>query len=270
MIGSQADQGELLEDVDVTWPPIVAEETFWAAQRILSDPRRYTGRRGTKTLLAGLVDCAGCRGPLYPTGGRYPYYKCATNGCPKMVTVSRDLRDEYVAEHMIRWLSDSDVIAALDRQRDDSPAAAQARVDLDRARTERQHWLTALDDGRLDISPRPRPTRVCSPGSTRPNSESGPPRCRPWWTTSTGSTPRSGGTGPTSASNAEPSTRWPRSRSTVRGSGRTAAARVRAGIPNWRWGSGSSGAGGSDPSTASPTRPPPVGSEQLTPACWSS
>jgi site-specific DNA recombinase len=61
------------------WPPIVDEDVFWAARRILLDPARTTTRPGrAKHLLSMIARCAECGEPLTVTYRRRggPHYAC--------------------------------------------------------------------------------------------------------------------------------------------------------------------------------------------------
>jgi DNA invertase Pin-like site-specific DNA recombinase len=64
-IGQQVHQGKVLEAVKAVWPPLIEPETFWAVQRVLSDPARRTSRPArARHLLSNQIRCAECGGRM--------------------------------------------------------------------------------------------------------------------------------------------------------------------------------------------------------------
>jgi DNA invertase Pin-like site-specific DNA recombinase len=155
-VGLRVYQGEILEGVPAFGDPLVDEATFWAVQRILSDPARMTTRLGARTgkyLLSSLGRCAECGGKLLwkkaPADNQRRQYKdiyyCKDRSC---VGIYAEGLDEYVEGVIVGWLSDPDVVADLTGG-DDSAAAKQARVDADRAGVELEEWRKLADRGEI-------------------------------------------------------------------------------------------------------------------------
>jgi site-specific DNA recombinase len=109
------------------WPPLVESATFWAAQRVLSDPARTTTRPGRQRhLLSYLGRCEPCGSPLSVVRGRY---RCLDHGC---VTIVQDDTDAYVTAIILGVASKPEVYARLRRSHelaDAEAVAAQAEVD---------------------------------------------------------------------------------------------------------------------------------------------
>jgi DNA invertase Pin-like site-specific DNA recombinase/DNA-binding transcriptional regulator YdaS (Cro superfamily) len=73
---------------DGNWPGLVDEITFYAAQRVLTDPARVTTRPGRQRwLLSYLGVCDVCDGPLCVVLGRY---RCLKSSCVTIVRVETD------------------------------------------------------------------------------------------------------------------------------------------------------------------------------------
>ena len=64
------------------WPPLVDEDTFWAAQAVLEAPGRAPGRKSVRRhLLTGMLGCGRCGPPHYLAGIRTReglVYRCKT------------------------------------------------------------------------------------------------------------------------------------------------------------------------------------------------
>ena len=150
-ISRRVHQGEVLKDVKGTWPPLVDEETFWAVQRVLSDPARRTWRPArARHLLSFVVRCDECGGPIVAKGsgvragtGVYDY-TCREGH----VGTLKAALDDYVQKRIVAWLSDPDVVADLE-QRGDSAASRQARTDADQARVELEEWRSLAERGEI-------------------------------------------------------------------------------------------------------------------------
>lgn len=140
--------GEIIEGVEPKWPALVDDQTFRAVNRILDEQARKVRQRiatrpnAAKSLLAHLVSCAKCGGPVStrPEAKRQQrvgapvrrYYACTKGGC---AAIRQDALDDYVETVMIKYLSRPERYAEL-KKMDDSPAAAQAREDAAQARAE--------------------------------------------------------------------------------------------------------------------------------------
>ena len=63
------------------WPPLVDEQTFWAAQAVLDAPGRAPGRKAVRRhLLTGIVRCGKCANTLsgHHTSDKRIVYVCKT------------------------------------------------------------------------------------------------------------------------------------------------------------------------------------------------
>lgn len=116
------------------WPPLTDPETYYAAQRVLSEPARFTntGRRPGKQkwLLTYLARCGKCDGYVRARArgsNGAPAYDCP-NGCVhiKMAPV-----DELIGELVCARLADPEVYGALRSagEADTSAAEAWAQVE---------------------------------------------------------------------------------------------------------------------------------------------
>lgn len=149
------------------WEPIVSEDTWRAAKRILEDPaRRGSPGPKPKHLLTGVLICGVCEGRTFtvaqpqPSGRarQRPVYKCSSlsarpgplpDGIKTVAHLTRDLArlDEYVEQIIIERLRRPDVLAALTARPDvDIPALDARRTAIN---AELDEWAAA--DG---ITPR--------------------------------------------------------------------------------------------------------------------
>lgn len=126
------------------WPAIVDDVTWFAAQRVLSDPRRRMTRPGRQVhLLSYLATCGVCEEqrageglPPSPMNATYSMYRCQFNGC---VGIVRHRVDDHVRDVVIGVLSRPDWHDALRQAGDDADrevveareAAARLRAELD-------------------------------------------------------------------------------------------------------------------------------------------
>lgn len=125
-------------------PAIVDEETWEAAQLA----KRRPGYRQRRTLLAGLLRCAGCRYSL--TGGGTRNYYCkryhGAGVCPEPAQGSQRLLNAYVEERFFDAIEDRPFDL---HERDE--LIAGLRVGLERAERELAAWrddIGILDTGR--------------------------------------------------------------------------------------------------------------------------
>lgn len=158
-IGKRVHQGIIIGDGQ--WPAILDETTFYACQRILSDPARKKAKDNTiKHILSGLAT-APCGGMLrvVPNMGRLCYV-CSNDGC---VSIRKEPIEDYVRDVTCAYLADPDVLARLSipHHSDDVTAAeaeaeslrAQLRGFYDAAEAEE---LTALDLAEMTRRLRPK------------------------------------------------------------------------------------------------------------------
>jgi site-specific DNA recombinase len=153
--GRQIYQGGILEGVEPRWPALVDEQTWRAANRVLDEQARRVKERiatrpnAAKSLLAHLVSCAKCGGPISARPDKLNrdrrYYACAKGGC---AAIRQDVLDEYVEEVMIRYLSQQELFSQISKM-DDSPTAAQAREDAAQARAELEQLYADVKAGTI-------------------------------------------------------------------------------------------------------------------------
>lgn len=103
-IGRQRYNGEL---IDAIWPGIADAATFWAAQRVLSDPvRRNTCNGAAVHLLSYLASCGKC-GQLLSSSrdrpGEQRGYRCHLTGC---TSIRQDWLDAFITGAITERLSD--------------------------------------------------------------------------------------------------------------------------------------------------------------------
>jgi DNA invertase Pin-like site-specific DNA recombinase len=109
-------QETILDDAPAQWDAIVSVEDWESVRKLLSDPKRHTGRSpGRKHLLSGIARCGapGCDHPLTSGsrqargGGRKAVYICKARGCQRIL---RDLAsvDEVVVDAITRVLARPD------------------------------------------------------------------------------------------------------------------------------------------------------------------
>lgn len=113
-----------------SWDPIIPEEKWRAVVRVLTDPaRRTTPGPEPKWLGSGLYVCGVCSQAnmrVHPTTAGYPTYRCRGKG----VHVSRAAGplDDYVAEHIVAWLSRPDARRLLVKKKDADQKKLEARL----------------------------------------------------------------------------------------------------------------------------------------------
>jgi len=150
--GLQTDRGEILEDVDVPWQPILERDVWEAVCAVLTDPKRYTGGTpGRKHLLSGLVRCGKCDHPMRSgfddrKVGREASYVCVQDGCRH---VSRNLAktDAFVIDVVTQWLSRPDAVSVLAQPSVDTAPLREAVAALRAQITQAQ---TDYDEGLVD------------------------------------------------------------------------------------------------------------------------
>lgn len=134
--------GELL---DGDWPEIIAESDYWAAQRILTDPKRKTTRPGRAKYLLSYVARAECGAFLCAAAGT-AYYQCSADTC---VYVKREWLDAYVTQIILGVLSRPTEYQALAQADDSAVVAARGESDALRARLDEFYESAS----RGDLSP---------------------------------------------------------------------------------------------------------------------
>ena len=154
-IGQQVHRGEVLEGVTTVWPALIEPETFWAVQRVLSDPARQTSRPArAKWLLSNQIRCDECGGRMRVArnqrkvnGAPFTYvtYQCTYKSC---TGITASIADEYAEEVIIRYLSRPDVCAQV-RDSADSAEVMHARADAEQLRTELAQLYRDIDDDKV-------------------------------------------------------------------------------------------------------------------------
>ena len=105
--GSRSVPGPDAAVYDAAWPPLVDEETFYAARAVLLDPARTVTRPGkAKHLLSMIARCGVCGGALAVTyrlrAGKRPAYACRDRNC--LAIDELDL-DDYVTGLVLAYLA---------------------------------------------------------------------------------------------------------------------------------------------------------------------
>ena len=160
--GLAVHNGEILDGVTPAWKPIIDRDTWEAVRKLLSDPKRFTGRSmGRKHLLSGIAYCGECGKRMgtmsKPTksGTKRLAYQCKNIGCMKIV---RDLTrtDELVIGIITERLADPEAAAKADQAHRRHQGAARA----DRHAAQADHRDPRRVQRGADRRPRPqRPHR---------------------------------------------------------------------------------------------------------------
>ncbi|NDJ90577.1 recombinase family protein [Mycolicibacter kumamotonensis] len=124
-----------------TWPPLVDESTWRAAQAVMGAPGRQPGRKSVrKHLLTGMLWCGKCGHHLggVHTVGRQLAYACKNPAC-RGVSIRRDHVEPMVYELIIGTLAAPDAVDLLKSERHDTAEAEALRI-------ERATLLSRLDE----------------------------------------------------------------------------------------------------------------------------
>lgn len=149
-IGKRVFRGEVVGDGD--WPPLVAEDLYWACVRLLRDPARTTTRPGRAVhLLSYLVRCEVCGGPLSTSSGTrrgHPVreYACLRKRC---ASAKADVLDEYVQRVIVAWLSRPEVFESLSADPGADADVAHARAEAQRLRAELETYHRLAETGQI-------------------------------------------------------------------------------------------------------------------------
>lgn len=125
------------------WEPLVDEETFWAAGRILGNPgRQVTARPGRQVhLLTYLATCVNG----HPIRARARQYCCG----PGCVHTLREPVDGYVTDLAVARLSRPDLYARLRQAGDDADRQIiEARGEAERLRAQLDSWRESAIAGK--------------------------------------------------------------------------------------------------------------------------
>jgi DNA invertase Pin-like site-specific DNA recombinase len=137
------------EDHRATWPALVTEDQFYAAQRVLSDPIRRTTRPGrAKHLLSYLATCAVCGEGLSVRNMRgKPLYVCRHG---THVGIRAEWADRYVTAVVIERLSQPDIFEAVIAN--DDTAVLEARGEAERLRARLREAVDMAANGELSMA----------------------------------------------------------------------------------------------------------------------
>lgn len=125
------------------WPPLVDDATFYAAQRVLTDPVRKVTKPGrVKYLLSYLATCGVCGEPL-GVNPALAQYRCSAKGCAAVRMA--DL-DDLVTRLTVQTLGDPEVYEQLRHGTDDA-AALVARSEAEELRARLDEWRDSAARG---------------------------------------------------------------------------------------------------------------------------
>jgi site-specific DNA recombinase len=127
--------------VDAGWEPLVSEETYWAAVRVLADPARKAqadGRGGIRPgrarwLLSYLAHCGKCGAPLNVQMRRVPFYRCSSSagGCAYAPV---EWLDWLVSAAIVAWCARPPIFAVLTASDDSESVSARGEAQSERER----------------------------------------------------------------------------------------------------------------------------------------
>jgi site-specific DNA recombinase len=156
-IGGRVYRGEILEDADAKWPPLVDADVFWKVQKRITATQQNHRWGAARHLLSCLAMCDVCgawlaRGTNKPRPG-YGYEPVGMYGCRAgfCAGIKQQTLDEYVERVMVEFLSDPEVYAYLTKA-DDSATAMQARAEADQLRTDLADWRSKAKAGEVSAS----------------------------------------------------------------------------------------------------------------------
>lgn len=146
-IGDRVSKGEVT--ATGCWTALIDSETFWAVQRILTDPSRTTWRPGrAQHLLSALAVCGECGGKL--TAGlkraEGSYYFCYQGG---HVGIKEDQLDVAVSALVVEYLSRPQIFDQLAAP--DDRTLMTARAELERVEKELADLEKTVDDGEISV-----------------------------------------------------------------------------------------------------------------------
>jgi site-specific DNA recombinase len=130
--------GQLL---DCNWQPLVSEDIFFAARRLLADParkaqadRRGGVRPGSCKWMASYIARCRCGAPLNVVSRKAgPVYRCSTSGAGH-ASAPQPWLDGLISAAIIAWCSQAAVYEALTRVDDDAAASARGAALAERER----------------------------------------------------------------------------------------------------------------------------------------
>ncbi|OLT50839.1 serine recombinase [Gordonia sp. CNJ-863] len=135
--GLRAHRGEIVGPG--TWPGLIAEDTWRAAQTILTAPGRGPGRKSVRRhLLTGMLTCGKCGGDQM--AGKQTLDKAIVYGCKQChgVSIRAEYIEPFVYELIAGRLAMPDAVTLLEVEQDEA--------DVEALRTQRATLLARLDD----------------------------------------------------------------------------------------------------------------------------
>ncbi|WP_431840838.1 recombinase family protein [Gordonia hongkongensis] len=135
--GLRAHRGEIVGPG--TWPGLVSEDTWRAAQAVLTAPGRGPGRKSVRRhLLTGMLTCGKCGSRRM--AGKQTLDKAIVYGCKdcRGISVRAEFIERFVRELIAGRLAMPDAVALLEAEQDEA--------DVEALRTQRATLLARLDD----------------------------------------------------------------------------------------------------------------------------
>jgi len=126
------------------WRPIVDEDVFYAARRVLGDPSRMTRKPGRyRHLLSHLATAAPCGSVLEAVGDMR--YRCSRDGC---ITILKHPTDDFVERLVLGRICDPDVYARLRQAGDNTDREiVEARAEVGRLDDQLAEWRRSASAG---------------------------------------------------------------------------------------------------------------------------
>lgn len=148
-VGVRVHRGQELKHPEPCWTPLVDEETFYAAQAVLTAPGRKTTKPGRARHLLSYLALCECGEKLqcywYKAGGR-------SYGCRKYhAAILADDLDDYVRLVIDEYLARPEVKTFLAQANADDSAVVLARTEAKRLRNELEQTRRAREAGSLDL-----------------------------------------------------------------------------------------------------------------------
>lgn len=131
-----------------TWPPLVGEEIFYGARRILTDPKRTCTKPGrAKWLASCIARCGECGSwtSVVHRGSNRTGYQCRDRGC---VWIDREPVDQYLTDLVITRVSQPQVVSQLS-DGSDEPAVDELRGQLAGLRAQLDAYADDAAEGKI-------------------------------------------------------------------------------------------------------------------------
>lgn len=134
-LGKRSYRGELLDHEEPCWTPLIEDaEQLYAAQNLLSDPKRKTTRPGRGVhLLSGIARCTKCKEVVQMKPNRTPPRYVCGQSCISIFAA--DL-DEYIRSIVDGYLARDDVREMFAKRRSVDPQVKIHRAEAERLRGE--------------------------------------------------------------------------------------------------------------------------------------